>query len=51
MKLMGLMLLVVGSAGFAFANIPVPELSPATGTSAITLLAGAMLVIRGRHRK
>ena len=50
MKLMGFMLLLVGSAGFAFATVA-PELSPATGTSAVTLLAGALLVIRGRRRK
>jgi hypothetical protein len=28
-----------------------PEISPATGLSALTLLAGAVLVIRGRRKR
>jgi hypothetical protein len=49
----GLALLLVGSAGFAVAGgIPtVPEIDAATGVGALTLLSGALLVIRGRRKR
>jgi hypothetical protein len=48
MKLLGLILLLVGTSGAALAAIP--EISPASGASAIALLAGALLVVRGRRK-
>ena len=48
----GLGLLLIGSAGFAFAtNVTVPEIDAATGVGALTLLSGALLVIRSRHKR
>jgi hypothetical protein len=49
----GLALLLIGSAGFVSAGIPpsVPEIDVATGVGALTLLAGGLLVIRGRRNK
>jgi hypothetical protein len=35
----------------AAVSVPVPEIDPATGYSAIALLAGSVLVIRGRFKK
>jgi hypothetical protein len=49
MKIAGMALLcvAVSSVGFAAAT---PEIDPATGGSAIALLSGALLMIRGRRR-
>jgi hypothetical protein len=50
----GLALLLIGSAGIVCAGFPpppVPEISVTTGMGALTLLAGGLLVIRGRGNK
>jgi hypothetical protein len=50
-KMIGGMLLLIGMAGFASAlNVSVPEIGPASAGSAIALIAGAVLVMRGRRR-
>jgi hypothetical protein len=53
MKFGGMMLLLIGIAGFASASgdAVAPEISPASATGALVLLSGALLVIRGRHSK
>lgn len=52
MKIAGLMLLMAGTAGFALASIvPVPEISAGSAGSALALITGATLVIRGRRNK
>jgi len=53
MKLTGMMLLLAGAATCAFAGVSVaaPEISPASGASALALLSGALLIIRGRRKK
>jgi hypothetical protein len=51
-KFTGLVMLLMGMAGFASAGIiTVPEIDPATGVGALTLLAGGLLVIRGRKKR
>ena len=50
-KLIGAMLLLMGMAGLAFAPTPVPEISPDSATTALALISGAVLVMRGRRRK
>lgn len=52
-KIAGYLLLLAGSAGFAFAglNVAAPEIDPATGVAALTLLSGGLLVLRARRRK
>ena len=50
MKLSGMVLLLVGVAGFALANV-VPEIDPGSSASALALLSGAVLVIRSRRKK
>ena len=52
MRIAGMVLLLMGLSGLAFAGgAIVPEISPATGVGALTLLSGAVLVIRARRRK
>jgi len=46
----GLILLLVGAAGYGFAAITVPEIDASTGTAAIALLSGGMVVLWGRRR-
>ena len=52
-KFLKMMLLVVGPLAVAMAAGPVaaPEIDPSTGGAAMTLLAGAALVIRARRKK
>jgi hypothetical protein len=47
------MVIVMSSlAGFAFAGIgPAPEIDAASGAAAIGLLAGGLLILRGRKKK
>jgi hypothetical protein len=52
MKTLGMLLLLMGVSSLAFAGAPsVPEISPASGVAAVTLVSGALLVIRGRRKK
>jgi len=51
-KLIGAMVLLMGMGTFASAlNVSAPEISPASAGSAIALIAGAVLVMRGRRKK
>jgi len=52
-KSLGLTMLLMGTAGLAMAGaVSAPEIGgPATGVGAVTLLTGALLVIRGRRKK
>jgi len=52
MKIVGTILLLVGMASIALAEpINAPEINPGSAASAIALISGAVLVIRGRHKK
>lgn len=52
MKIAGTTLMLLGTAGFAFAGFTtVPEIDPATGIGALTLLSGALLVVRARRKR
>ncbi len=44
------MLLLLAGASIACWGAPVPEIDPATGGSAIALVAGALLVLRARKK-
>jgi len=52
MKFLGFALLLTGFSSLAFAGLApvVPEISPASGVAALTLVSGAILVIRGRRK-
>jgi hypothetical protein len=52
-KTIGMFMLLVGAAGFAMAGTTAraPEIDSASAASAVALLSGALLVIRGRRLK
>lgn len=51
-KIVGLILLLAGSASYACAAVTVaPEIDGASAASAIVLLSGGLLVLRARHKK
>jgi hypothetical protein len=50
MKIAGAALLAVGMSGACLA-VGVPEIDPASGANAVALIAGALLIIRGRRPK
>jgi membrane protein implicated in regulation of membrane protease activity len=51
-KVLGMMLLMVGASAFAMGTVAaVPEIGVGSAGSAIALLSGTLLVIRGRRRK
>jgi LPXTG-motif cell wall-anchored protein len=49
-KIIGIGLMVAGLTSAAFAFNGVPEIDGSTAVSALTLLSGAMLVIRRRKK-
>ena len=49
-KVLGMMILLAGVSHFAMASA-VPEIGVGSAGSAIALISGAMLVIRGHRRK
>jgi len=49
-KAISLILLAVGTQTFVFGT-PAPEIDPGSAASALAILAGAVVVIRGRRRK
>ena len=50
LKLIAL-ILMVAAAAFGSGPAATPEIDPATGISAVALLAGAVLIVRARRRK
>jgi len=50
MKILGMAFLLVAVSGLALATA-VPEIDPGTAGSALALLTGALLVIRGRRKQ
>ena len=49
-KLIAVVLFGIGIQSFVAAAVGAPEIDPASATSAIALLAGAIVLIRGRRR-
>jgi len=52
-KIVGMTLLLIGVAGFATAavgTVGAPEIDPTSAVGALTLLSGAVLVMRGRKK-
>ncbi|SPE34809.1 exported hypothetical protein [Candidatus Sulfopaludibacter sp. SbA6] len=51
-KIVGMLLLVIGVSGAAMAfQVDTPEINAGSGVSALALVSGALLVIRGRRKK
>ena len=52
MKTAGSLLILMGMAGIAVAGgVTVPEIDAASGAGALTLLSGALLIIRARRNR
>ncbi len=55
MKLMGIVFLLIGVGSLAFSQsqdaAPAPEISPASAVTAIALVSGVVLVMRGGRQK
>jgi len=50
-KIIGMTLLLIGVSGLAMAQgVAAPEIDPSSGASALVLLSGALLVLRGRKK-
>jgi hypothetical protein len=49
-KLLALVLFCVGASVLASAQQQAPEIDPGTGANALALIAGALIVIRGRRK-
>ena len=50
-KIVGMMILLAGASQFTMASTaPVPEIGVGSAGSALALISGAMLVIRGRRK-
>jgi hypothetical protein len=51
-RLIGWTMLLMGAAGYAFAGTAVtaPEIDASSAVAALALLAGGLLVLRGRRR-
>ncbi len=50
-KIVALVLFGIGAGVAAMAGPGVPEIDPASGASALALLAGTVVLIRGRRRR
>ena len=51
MRLLGYMLLLMGMGSAAFGTaVAAPEISPASASSALALVSGVLLVMRGRRK-
>jgi hypothetical protein len=49
-RIIGMALIMAATAAIALAVGGAPEIDPGSATSALALLAGAALIIRGRRR-
>jgi MYXO-CTERM domain-containing protein len=50
-KVFALGMLLAGSAVYVFAQTQSPEIDPSSGITALALLSGGLLVLRGRRKK
>jgi hypothetical protein len=51
MKTVSTLILLAGTATFAFGGFPVPEIDANSAVAAVALVSGGLLVLRGRRRK
>ena len=49
-KVLGMMLLVAGASVIAMGAPSVPEISAGSAGSAVAILSGALLILRGRRK-
>jgi hypothetical protein len=51
MKMAAVMIVLLGTASFSFAGVSTPEIDANSAASAIALVSGGLLVLRGRRKK
>jgi hypothetical protein len=51
MKILGVMLLVLGTVSMASAAVPVPEIDASSAVSALALLSGSLLMLKSRRKR
>ena len=52
MKLLGSIMLLIAMGSVAWAQVaPAPEVNPSSAGTALALISGAVLVMRGRRKK
>ncbi len=51
MKMISLVTVLLGMATFAFGAVDVPEINATSATSALALLSGGVMMLRGRRKK
>jgi hypothetical protein len=51
MKVIGTILLVVGTVAVAIAQAPAPEIDATSAISAVALISGSLLILTGRRKK
>jgi hypothetical protein len=51
MKVVGIMLLLVGTVATALASVTAPEIDAGSTVSALALLSGSLLMLRSRRKK
>jgi hypothetical protein len=51
MKILGTMLIFLGAAGILGATPTAPEIDPSSAGTAVALLTGALLILKGGRKK
>ena len=51
MKILATLIVLTGTATFAFAGTPVPEIEGNSAAAAVALVSGGLLVLRARRKK
>ncbi len=51
MKILGTLVILLGTATFAMAGFTAPEIDGNTAGAAVALVSGGLLVLRGRRKK
>ena len=50
-QIIGMALLAIGTCAVALSQSQSPEIDPASGGSALALLAGALVILQGRRKR
>jgi len=50
-RLLGTIVLLLGTSGFLLAGATTPEIDPSSGAAALALLSGGLIVLRARRKK
>ncbi len=51
MKLLATLVMLAGTASFTFAGVSTPEIDGSSAATAVALVSGGLLVLRGRRKR